>query len=350
MGYRDGRRAVGGVYLFPSGADHAGESRERHGSAVLLSARATNVLTDEANTGTSFDRRITLFQDEASSGGHQSLLSVLKEPSTLSGVNLTLGASLNRLDPLIRDALHSLSSADLAHGPPSNAAHGLAGWLRRYANGEVSTDISRRSVSYALFSASLRSRILSYLLKQDIGKSNKVTLVDHGANIGMLMLCATYGLTSARLQIHFSEIDHAAVRAAREIWRACGLKQILAIQPFSAVDFQHPDRVDCVFFGQMLFRVDEEERAGLIERAWHSLTPGGFLAINEIMNRTDAAASANLLSSDELFGYLPSEARLEVYTNFAKPRVQTPKAVSNKAYTSSENCVVVRKPKGFGLL
>ena len=171
-----------------------------------------------------------------------------------------------------------------------------------------------------------------------------VRLVDHGANIGVLMLCATYGLPRQDLALFCSEIDRSAVEAGQTIWSHCGMSEAIVYQSVSAVDFEHPSDIDAVFFGQMLFRISREARAGLLRRAWDALRPGGFIAINEIMNRSDAVASSDLLTSDELLAYLPPEAEVAAYFDFDDPQPVPPSGARPEAFASSENCIVATKP------
>lgn len=351
MGYRDGIRAAGGVYLFgPEGAGHAvPEAAARPHSArpiVLLSARSANLESDRKRLSAPPDRRLTLFAPEAPGGG-EGLFDVLAAGGPgaggLRGSRIVLGASLKRLDPLVRDALVALGEVP-ASARPGDIAGGLARWIEGFASGQLATKVPQRSVSYALFSASLRSRVLSHLLRRRTTPAQAVRLVDHGANIGVLMLCAAYGLPRQDLAVFCSEIDRPAVEAGQTIWSHCGLTDVIVYQTVSAVDFEHPADVDAVFFGQMLFRIPREARAGLLRRAWDALRPGGFIAINEIMNRSDAAASSDLLTSDELLAYLPAEAEVVAYFDFDDPQPVSPGDARPEAFASSENCIVAIKP------
>lgn len=352
MGYRNGIRAAGGVYLFgpeePRSSDSGKLARPKSSRPiVLISARSTNLVYDRKRLSAPPDREITLFEPDLRDACEGLFNAVGPSGSCLGGLSgsrIVLGASLDRLDPLVRDALVALGEVfDSAR--PADVAGGVARWIEKFASGQVGLNVPQRSVSYALFSASLRSRILSHLLREGTTSARRLRLVDHGANIGVLMLCAVYGLPRIGLEVFCSEIDRSAIEAGKALWSYCGLDDAIVYQPVSAVDFDYPTDIDGVFFGQMLFRIPREERARLLHRAWDALRPGGFMAINEIMNRSDAAASSDLLTSDELLSYFPPGADISAYFDFAHPKPVSPSSVDPEAFTSSENCIVVIKTK-----
>jgi len=316
---------------------------------VLISARSSAAQADRRHFSGIPDRHLTLFAPEDSVGNTEALFDALSvtgsgsAASGLRGARVVLGASLKRLDPVVRNALLALGELP----EPTrlgDISGGLARWIESYARGDISAKIPRRTLSYALYSASLRSRILSHIVRRRIVENQQVRLVDHGASIGLLMLCASHQLPPQQLSVFCTEIDQSAIEAGREIWSYCGLSEAIIYQPVSAVDFSHPGDIDVAFFGQMLFRIPREARADLFRRAWRALRPGGCIVINEIMNRTNAVASSNLLTSDELLAYLPTEADVKVYLDFDNPQPILPEKVAAEAFTSSENCIVAIKP------
>jgi hypothetical protein len=350
LGCQDGTRAAGGVYIFDSeGGDKQKEKglMKKESEAVLICARPENASKDLELAEIPITKIVSIYDDDLEGSECTSLFSELENSSgSISGAKIVLGSSLRKLSALVVDALMSLSSTEQQLHDAEDTASGLAYWLLRYSRGKCASDIPRRSIAYSLFSASSRSRIVSHMLQQECKHDRPIVLVDHGANIGLLMLCATYGLKHGSFEVVCSEPDPAAVRAGLDLWSCCGLGESIRYQPGSAVNFNHPEDVSLVFFGQMLFRIPVEERSQLIDSAWRSLRTDGVLAFNELMNRTDAKASANLVSSDELFSYLPDEAELSVYLDFNNPVALTNvEAVPLSAYTSSENCIIAKSSK-----
>lgn len=351
MGYRNGIRAAGGVYLFGPEETIGSASGEvtrpkSYRPIVLISARSANLDSDRKRLSAPPDREITLFAPDltdACEGLFDAVGAGGSGSGGLRGSRIVLGASLDRLDPLVRDALVALGQV-FDSTRPADVAGGLARWVEGFASGQVGSNVPQRSVSYALFSASLRSRILSHLLQQEATPARRLRLVDHGANIGLLMLCAAYGLPRIGLEVFCSEIDRPAIEAGKALWSYCGLADAIVYQPVSAVDFDYPADIDGIFFGQMLFRIPREARARLLRCAWDALRPGGFMAINEIMNRSDAAASSDLLTSDELLSYFPPGSDIAAYFDFDHPQPVSPSNAHPEAFASSENCVVAIKP------
>lgn len=350
LGYRDGKRAVGGVYLFPSEAVQAEGSRDSgttSSSAVyMLSGTSSDVNGDAVKLGLVSNHYQPLVLDTRTQyspeQGAVDFLSFLATRETKRDERYYKGSSLSRYGTLVEFALGSLTSGD----ETSSAASGVARWILEYASGagKHSNVLSKKEFLYFLCSSSQRSRLLTHIVRDMCGDSPVRCMVDHGAGIGMLALCTKESQQVELRQVECSEIDVKYVEQGLALWSAAGQSAAIHYQNCSAVDFVYPENVSVVFFGQMFFRIPRDRRQSLLDAAWVALEPGGLLIVNELMNRQDANASQDLLSSNELISYLPVTADKRVYTGVNAPTKLTLDEANDEVFRNSDNFVVARKP------
>jgi 2-polyprenyl-3-methyl-5-hydroxy-6-metoxy-1,4-benzoquinol methylase len=353
LGYQNGKRAVGGVYLFPPEAgtpsrENVGRGSGFPGEIRVLSATASEVAQDLKCAGASANGTTALVIDTraplpAGMSPPVDFLDYLARANGHATSEIRIGQSVHKYGELVEGAFQVLVGPRGANGGPQK---GLADWVVRNVGGErpEQEHCSKKELLYFLCSSSQRARLIVYILQNMLGSSRVACLVDHGAAIGMLTLCAKAAFEGTIEHIECSEVSERFVAVGTELSAEVYPEGSIRYQNCSAVDFVYPERTTVVFFGQMLFRIPEAQRQGLIDSAWHALAPGGLLIINEIMNRTDALASESLLTSEELISYLPRDVEQWLVWDVAEPKVLELATAERVRFSQSDNFVVIKRP------
>ncbi len=261
-------------------------------------------------------------------------------------IDIQIGKSISKYGKLIEAAIKKLANKDSNEVVDfSKYQVGLANWIRNYIDLDLAgkATFTKKEFLYFLCSSSQRSTLLVHILNYFFGDLEIPCLVDHGAGISMLSLCVKGAFSGEINRVACCEPNETYSAVGIDLWKATGWPNAIHYQKCSAVDFAYPNDTTVVFFGQMLFRIPAEKRQSLIDAAWEALSPNGVIIINELMNRTDAAASSNLLSSDDLISYLPRGSEQWLFWDFNSPKCIKLDEADRDIFRNSDNFIVVKK-------
>lgn len=357
LGYRDGKRAVGGVYIFPSEKTSTVLEKSVSSSSAkntyLVSATASDIVKDinQLELKNKPEYRIILDTRGKLLDGLYPVIDffdycIAPNNQKENEIDIQIGKSISKYGKLIEAAIKKLANKDSNEVVDfSKDQVGLANWIRNYIDLDLAgkAPFTKKEFLYFLCSSSQRSTLLVHILNYFFGDLEIPCLVDHGAGISMLSLCVKGGFSGEINCVACSEPNETYSAVGIDLWKATGWPNAIHYQKCSAVDFAYPNNTTVVFFGQMLFRIPAEKRPSLIDAAWEALSPNGVIIINELMNRTDAAASSNLLSSDDLISYLPRGSEQWLFVDFNNPKCIKLDEADRDIFRNSDNFIVVKK-------
>jgi len=264
---------------------------------------------------------------------------------------IVMGRSIGRYGPLVGGAVESLARrTDRASLTSSGAEQRLAEWMvqnlggnnKETAQGGVPT-LQRKELSYFMFSSSQRALIMKRIIDRFLSAQSISCLVDHGAGIGIIPLCANFACDGRIKRVVCSEVKHAFAVIGTHLWRDVGYEGVIEYQEGSVTDFVYPNQVAVVLLAQMCYRIAPEQRGTVIQAAWQALLPGGLLVINEMMDRDSRTLAHPLLTSKEMLAHLPEARERWLFWGSDSSNVVALPDADRQLFSRSDNFIVLRK-------
>jgi len=231
-------------------------------------------------------------------------------PRSLQSLVDTLGIASNRLETLLNACI---SLGLLVRTPqgyanaPASQAHLVRGSPSCYADYlQLQTD-AQVYPSFLGLGAALRGKLEHpfYSLSDDDRQSEQFSRAQHNGSLGPAVLLAKRQDFSGALRLldvaggsgafsitlckrypglQATVLDFPRMtRVAQQYVQEAGLSERIGLLPGNALEVDWPRNQDAILFSYLLYCVDGANMAGLMERAYQSLRPGGRLFVHDFM-------------------------------------------------------------------